>query len=410
MPIRLMSWNIQRFGINKMRTTNFDNFGMRGDYIIDTIAEVNPDILVVIEVCTGNQVGVGNLVTDTSGGPGVRDLLPQLPGGSLPAGPWAVVPPQILNANIGYNSDTAYSEAMAVYFRTDRLDFTGPYKWTANGAQSIVRFGLGGAIAYVAPWAGMLPAANPWNNNPNLPQDRLAGQALFWQDPANETTQLFFPDLFSRNPFRTTFVENTGPMVNRRTIDVYSVHFPATAPGARRATAAMADVPSVTAALGANEVRVIVGDFNVNSLAPAQANVFTQLTAGATIFPAYGNTALYTKRFTWRTMLRYVKTADVTGGPPFYGYTVLSGLVPQGLDNLLTAYGATAGAPANPDVVNRVYNSPPWTVALGFSIPNTLATGWGAAAMRTLFRSLPNFGQIGGKIGASDHMALVIDL
>src|SRR5947209_2395525 len=53
MPIRLMAWNIQRFGINKMNNTVFDQFGARGEFIVDTVTEVNPDILVVIEVCTG---------------------------------------------------------------------------------------------------------------------------------------------------------------------------------------------------------------------------------------------------------------------------------------------------------------------------------------------------------------------
>ena len=413
MPIRVMAWNIQRFGINKLGNNAWDFNGSRRAYITSTINQVNPHILIVIEVCTGNQVGVGNLVTDTSGGPGVRTLLGLLPGGAIngmPAGPWAVVPPQILNANIGRNRDTAYSEAMAVYFRTDLLDFTGPYKWTANGATSIVRFGTGGAQAYGAPWNGVLPAAVPWNQIPNLPQNQLAGQALFWQNPATETTQLLFPDVFARNPFLTTFVENTGPALNRRTIDIYSVHLPAHAATARQATAALADITTVRSVLNANEVRVILGDFNVNSLDPAQDDVFDQLTNNVQRVAPYNTTNLYHERFGWRTMLRYVKQADVTGAAPFYGYTSTYAGLAQGLDNLLTAYGAGAGAPANPDVVNRVYNSPPWTVALATNIPTILGLGVTPAMRRTIFRSIFDFGKIGAKIGASDHMALVIDL
>jgi hypothetical protein len=188
------------------------------------------------------------------------------------------------------------------------------------------------------------------------------------------------------------------------------VHLPAHAAAAREATAALADITTVRAALNANEVRVILGDFNVNSRDPAQEDIFDQLTNNVQRDANYNTTNLYFEWFSRRTMLRYVKQADVTGAAPYYGYTSTYAGLPLGLDNILTAYGAGAGAAANPRVINRVYNTPPWTVALATTIPTILGLGVTAALRRSIFRSIFDFGKIGGKIGASDHMAIMIDL
>lgn len=425
MPIRLMVWNIQQFGQNKLGTNVFDNVGLRRNYIQATIAAVNPDILAVIEVRTGQQAGVGSLVTDTSGGPGVRTLWGLLPGGTIATGgPWAVIPPLLINPNIGVNNDRAYSEGIAVFFRTDVLDFTGPYKWTGTafnqGAQPITNPAAPNATgaaaqAYAAPWNTCLPAAQPASGLPALNQNRLAGQAIFWD---NNNQQIFFPGLFNRNPWLTTFEENNAMVP--RTIKLWTAHFPPHTAPARQAIAALADIPAVTAPLGANEVRVLCGDFNVNTLNAAEANIFDQLTANTQRIANHGTTNLYTSQFAAPTVVRGVKQANTAGAGPWYGYIQSRNGFREGLDNLLTAYGAAAGAPANPRVVNRVVGTPRqdifppppaiYTVALGTDIPTINATGFANAAKWNLFRGLNNFGQIGGKIGASDHMALVIDL
>jgi len=406
-----MVWNIQAFGMSKFNNNAFDNVGARAGFIVGTIQQAAPDILVLVEVRTGQQQGVGSLVSDTSGGPAVRTLLNRINGNQDPPnGVWRTVPPLVINPNIGRRRDTAYSEGVGVLYRSDRLDFTGPWKWTAGGSQPIG--GPGAATAYPAPWVGYLPAAPPWNNAPALNQDQLAGQSLFY-DGNNPPQQILFPDVFARNPWLTTFVENTGLPASRRTFKLFTVHFPPNPAGSRDATAKLADVPEVTGALAPNEIRAIMGDFNVNSVDPNYNDVFDQLTNDTQVVISSDSTDLYTQHFAEMTVVSDVKQAKTSGVAPYYGYGKKLFGQWAGLDNVLTAYHA--GAPANPAVANRVIGAPaPYTVS-GTSIPilNNLRnppTNWPVPTIYRLFRSLANFGKIGGKIGASDHLPLVIDL
>ncbi|HMV82925.1 MAG TPA: hypothetical protein PLD20_03995 [Blastocatellia bacterium] len=421
MPIRVMVWNIQRFGLNKMIGNNFDPGGTRGTYIEQTILqEVQPDILIVIEVCTGQHAGVGTLITDPSGGAGVTNLLQRLNGGNVPQGNWRVVPPLVLNPNLGRVGDRAYSEGIAVFFDRTRLDFTGPNKWTGDenhqGSQPIQNPANPNAngpasVAYDGTWLNALPTTVPVGNSPNLAQNQLAGRAIF--NTANNQ-QVFFPDIYARNPWLTTFVEKNGNAAVRQ-IKLFSVHFPPDSLNAKKAVANLAYVPAVTAPLVPGEVRLILGDFNIDNMSYNEASIFEQLTADVNRIGGRNKptTDIYTTLFFDKvTMLDSVPYASVQGLGPYYGY-----VNHEGYDNILVA----GAAGLNPRVVNRVVGTPPqdavppppavYSVAMVNPIPNIRGlVGQTDDQKNAIFNAIGNFGTIGGSLGASDHMALVVEV
>jgi hypothetical protein len=430
MPIRLMVWNIERFGINKLGINQFDTNASRAAYINATIAEADPDILVVIEVQTAAVYGVGTLISDTSGGPGVIQLWNALPGGTIVnnAGPWAVVPPLATNVPVSPQGNNAYSEGVGIFFRTDKLDFAGPYKWTGvgshQGSQPVAD--TAAAQTYPAPWDVCLPAGNPLGG-PALPQNRLSGQALFHdqngkvirfgfkptQAKRKRTTSKETEDIFKRNPWHTTFVENAGTLAGR-SINIWSVHFPPGRLAAAAATIALTESPDIVAPLANNETRVICGDFNVDIF--DRSDPFSQLTLANAFSDRGTPTDLFDTHCFESTMMASVNNASITRGQsPDYRY-----MVNKGLDNILTAYGANAGAPANFLVANRVIGTPPqdvipppparFTVDLQSDIAAILATPLTNPGKNLIFQRLDNYGKIGGKLGASDHAPLVIDL
>lgn len=420
MPLRVMVWNIQQFGLNKMTISDYDQGGTRGAYIVNTVnQQVQPDIFIVIEVRTGQQYGVGSLISDPSGGAGVLRLLEMLNGGDVNQGNWRVVPPLVLNPNLGRTGDTAYSEAMAVFFDCTKLDFTGPNKWTGTksnqGSKPIedpANPNDTGLLskAYDGDWMGVLPNTNPINNLPNLPQNQLAGQGIFYDGNNN---QVLFPDLFCRNPWLTTFVEKNGNVAGR-TIKLFSVHFPPNSLQAKLATANLAYVPSVIAPLVGTEVRLILGDFNIDNMNDDEVNIFEQLTANVNRIGGRNKPAtdIYTTQFFDKvTMLEGVPWGSVQGDSPYYGYVKW-----HGYDNILVA----GGNPQNALVVNRVVGTPPqdndyapqavYSMAMASPIQNIRRLRQSKDGKDQIFNTIDNFGTIGGVRGASDHMALVVEV
>jgi hypothetical protein len=430
MTIRLMVWNIERFGINKLGTSDFDTNASRAAYINGTITEANPDILVFVEVQTASRIGVGTLVTDTSGGPAVRAIWNALPGGTIVgnAGPWAIVPPLAINIPVSLQGNNAYSEAIAVFFRNDKLDFTGPYKWTGTashqGAQPVAN--VAAAANYPAPWDTCLPTTNP-HSGPALPQNQLAGQALFYDTNNDEITFGYKSsgkrtremkkdpaDIFRRHPWHTTFVENAGPAIGR-VIKLWSVHPPPPGgPAPKEWLTALTEIPGIVSAIGATEVRVLCGDFNIDCT--VADDPFSQLTNNVQYRSRGNTTNIYTRQNNQPTMMKSSSKGSITtGARPRYKY-----MSSKGYDNILTAYGGGAGAAANFNVVNRVIGTPPqdvlapppavFTVALVADIPTIRGSVATNNAKDKRFRRLGNYGKIGGKTGASDHTALVVDL
>jgi hypothetical protein len=397
--LRIMTWNIERFGVNKFMTSWWDTTAQRQTYIVSTIQTAHPDVLVVIEVQTNAVAGFGGLLSDTSGGPAVQALLWHLRA-AFPADNWSAVPPLILTPLGGY------SEAVAVLYKATRLKFEGPLMWNGAAAVPLVP---GGGVAYVGLWAGSLP------NRPSvlgISEDALAGKYAFFDG----ATRLAFPGGNARSLWMTRFLDQT----TNRTITLFALHFPPQLPSARAAFGQLARVAEITAPLPADEDRVIVGDFNINSNAPAQANVFAHLTGGPAVLPGVPvSPIVYTLQFPAQTTsLKHIWEASTTGPAPFYNYAGSSaGGVPLGLDNAFVARGAGApGAANNQLVVNRVLGTPAppapavYAVDMATDIPTIIANLPPGGARARRFRTLVNFGHVGGSPGASDHMAIVLEL
>ncbi len=378
--MRILYWNIQQFGINKINNPSRKRqkgsaiSGLaastdRSNLIINTITAHPPnipDIFVVVETSTGGG-NEGTLVT-AGGESGSIELLRRIRG-ALGAN-WMLVPPLILGQG-------DLTEGISVYFNSATLNFTGPFGWQGgvNSANAIGVIGVANLVEYPAPYylgAGNANNALPDGNtpgtpgiiNPFMPMSKLAGQWLF-DDGAAPANRLQFPGVVNRPPFLTTFWDAAG----NRNIKLLSYHAPPQTGAAVAGTAALANIREMTTNLGAQDVGVIVGDFNVNLFDAFNANnaynplianpplaqrYTRQLNPTANIFPDKANV------FTHIKTSNEAKPWD-TNSYPGYGY-IGSNARFQGydsIDNILTRYGANAGGPAaNITVVNLVTGSP----------------------------------------------------
>jgi hypothetical protein len=251
--MKILAWNIKFFSANRLigqttnafsqlenqrRTTN-DSYRAQQSllYILTTVKQADPDVFVIVEprASAGNP---GTLADAQSGGPaGLIQLLAQMRT-SLSAN-WWLVPPQRINSTRldPIENYSQYTECIGVYWRSDRLTFTGPWKNTADGPRPINQ-----PIAYAPPWDAVVPNGTT-----------AAGRCLYF---TNELKRQGFPTQESRIPFCTTFTEIGG---TQRLIELYSVHCD-TYQGAQAALALL----KLPLAEAEKKVTVIAGDFNIN--------------------------------------------------------------------------------------------------------------------------------------------------
>lgn len=420
---RLMVWNIQKFAIDKLQTVtckqqlagipNYESSAL-ADYIISSIlsedaagASLEPDIFVVIEVRAG-VAPAGRLITG-AGEEGVLHLLDRLQTEVAPD--WSVVPPLVLGTGI-------MAEGIAVYYKNTNLLFTGPYYWNDTTGATDVAPGE----TYKPPWDGALPEGKG---------DTRAGQ---WNFTDAGGRALSFPNPGNRQPFLTTFTETdeaaTGTGKVPRNISLYSYHAPVTYPSSRNGTRQVGRIAEIVAGPGANEVMIVAGGFNCNLNNPAQDAGYKSLRA-----------ANFTQHFIVADGSTIIKAANPTrrkrGGDanprgvfPTYGY--MSNLA---VDNIFTLANPALPPDIPHFVVNHVVGTAPYRfvpplsakppppppgvperpkgntyqIAMGQSIDLINARSEGADSRLTTFHSLENYGKIGGELGTSDHLALVID-
>ncbi|HET6260934.1 MAG TPA: hypothetical protein VFG99_01690 [Chloroflexia bacterium] len=397
--IRIMAWNIERFGVNKLQANAWDTTGSRTAFITSTIAQANPDVLVIIEVQTNAVAGFGGLISDTSGAPAVQALLWWLRGWQPGAG-WSVVPPLIISPGGGY------SEGIAVFFKSTNLSFWGPWMWNGVTGAPLV---LGMQQTYAGTtWDGYLPAAASTRPGP-VNQDTLAGQYRFFDAMGNVIN---FPNATSRSVWMTQFqVLATG-----RGLSLFSVHFPPKVAQSRQAFGQLARVPEITSALVAED-RVVLGDFNINALNGWEAGVFQHLTGGPGVIGGVPVSPInYIQQFAAATSIKSVKQASTTGAAPYYSYAKLSSAgALMAIDNMFVARaGGAAGAAGNAQVANRVIGTAAapvaYTMDMVSSIPAIIGGLPPGGARKRRLNTLVNYGHIGGGRGSSDHMPVVIDL
>jgi hypothetical protein len=377
-----MAWNIQFFTETRVnnpngatqteRLNNMLTASANRQYITSTVARVDPSVFIVIEPLS-DAGDVGTLAG--GGGPlGLRYLLNAF---RQYDNNWCLVPP--LKTRNREEDGRTYTETVGVFYRSDRLQFVGPYVWP-QAAQATGPSVPPGATAatYPAPWDGAVP-----------PGTTAAAQCQF---RALNGTEITFPNPENRRPVLTTFREVAAP---NRTLKIFSCH---TKPGtdARTATARMMGLAE--AVPGANEVSVLIGDFNLDF---RSANTVT----GATILYLQGIVGftpvinapptMYT-RVAYATPLAYLRNLCVDNAWIRYGI----GAAPGG--------GLPLGY-----VVNRVIDGTgpapgvPWDMLDGLGEILALPVG----QQNTTFRENVNFGHLGPPAaGTSDHLPIVADL
>lgn len=276
---RILYWNIANFSLRKIYDVNGNaaDFAMslsREDHIVREVISptpplpVNspppPDMIIITEAFSrvrevsyqGNVLNQGSNV-----GFAVRLLLAAIR--NRLGNTWCLVPPLSLG-------DLGFREAVAVYYNSATLTFTGPYIWTDDNNLKLGRPATPGNLAditnYAATWRNAMPnPTNPiaalqlnrtWNAPNGTPVSEWQGAGQWEHFAAGQ--RINFPNAASRSPFYTRMLDTAG-----RTIKVFTVHTsPAAAVGGTQNIAA---IPEVQAVGAVTEVNVVVGDFNIDT-------------------------------------------------------------------------------------------------------------------------------------------------
>jgi hypothetical protein len=259
---RILYWNIEKFGLNKVNDPNAWRLQTgsaltravasadRRRYVIDVIRAAAPDIVVVVETVSrpfmlagGYSVGSGMLGTDA--------LLGYI-NAAMPGGTWSCVPPL----------QTGRHEAVSVFYDRNGRFFTGPWMWPGGMVAAVPPPGpVGGPRRYPGVQRAFLrhrrvPVGSL--HNPNVREYYLAARASFTYRAGhwNAGAAIAFTP---RAPYMVTFHEPGGP----RDITIFAIHAPARLNPARSYLRRLSKVAEITDGFGANETRVVIGDFNV---------------------------------------------------------------------------------------------------------------------------------------------------
>lgn len=421
MALKVMIWNIQDLSLpSKFVPNDWDPNLDRLFYILQTVQALDPAIISVLEVEAGQPlpgVGRGAVIGDTTGGPAVRLLLLFMQVLFNDAHhDWRLVPP-ILTGTDGFK------EGVAVFFNNSLVNFAGPNMvetWQQTGKNYQVSTPVGNpatpGVAYLAPWDQCLPATVPAGPaiGTGYTQNQLAGKAIFAAQ--GSINQLEFPNPNNRAPFLTQFRE----LATGRTINLLSFHAPTTDAQARDAVTNIMRIAEITTPLAATEVRIIAGDWNLNTkdpddqkrLAPLTATNIPKATAGTTNFIQLVGDPSVLKSTEWAfpggflPYLNYISTGRRFGQD---GYNPFGRML--AIDNMYVAYGTdpTSAIPAY--VCNRVVGTPMIDPVIpeGMRWPIRRILDYVPPApvypsRDELFQMIFNYGKIRG---ASDHMAVM---
>lgn len=425
---RLMVWNIQRFTIKKLRNLTdkdskgktpddpqkrlaqaFENTGnalFRRWHILRNIKDANPDIFIVIEV----QSKQGKLGTPVEGGGQKGSLyLLELLREMDPNADWCLVPPlklvdRFVVAGNLIQSERQYTEAIAVFYKNQALDFIGPWIWPKeqdlqklNGLPEPWDSFAELPIVPVPPKIRQVditrsPYPKPWDTA-LPPGNYYAGQYRFPytdQSSPNYRQEILFTEKNNRRPYLTKFMERDG---QKRAITVLTSH-PSPGVNAKTAMTRLIGVSGIKP--GQNEVVVLPGDFNVDFIG---SNSVEKAAIG---------------------LVEWDFTINLNDGGNTHGPTILKEvrqatptdyLGKQALDNILTRPKGKKDAA----IIDRVKGQPFCTdmlCELDFykNPPKNFSSLWTEDFILSSFRSISSYGHIAHYMGVSDHLPLMIDL
>lgn len=431
MPTRILYWNIEKFGLNKIvgNAKAAQRLAIIGNHIL----AANPQIFVIVEQGAGtrpaNNMTNGHTIVG-NGLNGCIQLLAALRATAVPGyANWALVPPLISGV-------AGFAEAIAVFYRADLIEFVGPWVWPLGGAGPAVAPGPATGN-YNAPFNNFLPVGNVNGASPinaGMPYLQLAGQWDFMDAMGLATIQ--FPGPNNRKPFYTTF-RDPG---NGGILHLHSFHAASNFFQARNGTANFGNIPEMTMALGANDKIAVVGDFNVSlfnaalstpAYAPFLAAGFNRMLNPLAPAGLPQNWYLYTHNKPHKQVDPFTTPPTLApNGYPGFGYMGSDINHPgyESIDNIMWRYGGGGGAAANATIMNPVVGSPyNATPAPGGAPIGTIAFASQLANAIPLPGGQPYLNWAGGfNIGArrqfqgwnnyrivrstSDHMALCIDI
>lgn len=436
---RLLYWNIENFARNKIddrsmkrkkpgsSLNDHEKSVDRKDHILWLIREVNPDIFILVEVETAFR-GVGQLVKG-DGRDGVIKLLDHMRNELNHD--WMLVPPL----------QTGHNEAVAIFYRSTNRHFTGPYVWPGGHAAVPQQHGAGVVPAnYPARYVNFLPnrdIPDAAHDNPKLHEYQVAARIDFTYRAGHANAGAPVDFQGHRAPYMATFFE-TGALV--RNLTLFAIHAPATANTARTYLRSLADYAEIVDGQAANEVRIVVGDFNWNLLDDANnyaehnsygllharnydlvLRPLNPLPAG----PLQGYRTYFATHIEPTTSAIYWSTNQRTVYYPGYAYISDDFYA---IDNIFTRYGAVSGGPAaNFTIINPIvgcpYNlhpvpfalTPQGTTILPIDMPPHIGVlnnpplqgpNYNIGLM-TKFQGWEQYGHIRS---VSDHLALAIDI
>ena len=444
MPTSILFWNVRDFSINKINnpsikrqvhstiTRNAASNDRLGQ-MLTLIDTVSPDIFVLVETETIRNTP-GTLVR--GGGMTASIQLLNEIRIRTKRNDWMLVPPLI----------TGPKEGVSVYYRSTNRYFTGPNKWS-GGVNGISQAPGLNANDYPNNLKNRLPNRNiPGTspNNPNVSEQQVAAKIDYtYSDDA--TIDLAGEEVdFGRwrAPYMTTFAEYSGGGALIRTISLFSVHSPASYNSAVSYLEDLALYEEITSDPAGNEVKVVAGDFNVNSLqttnnyvpSPAYQELIDQ-GFGLTIAPTNnvpdpldGYLGYFATHIKPARHARYGSTIGNVQFYPGYGYMGSDQGTFVAIDNIFVRYGGAPVATPVTTILNTivgapfdVYDAPPHTPTGDFPLNNTMSGFFDTypakdppqqapaynVGVQTNFKGWSRYGRI---YSVSDHFALLVDV
>jgi hypothetical protein len=437
MPTRILFWNVRDFSINKINNPSLKRQQHstitrtaasqdRLNQITTLINNVNPDIFVLVEVETVRNTP-GTLVR----GGGVTAAIQLLTAirNTTNQPDWMLIPPII----------TGPKEGVAVYYRSTNRYFTGPNTWSggANGFSQTP--GTAPANNYPANLMNGLPNRTIPNASPNNPltaERRVAAKIDYayseFAGIDRESDEVIFGKW--RAPYMTTFAEFNGGFLQRK-ISLFSVHSPASYKSSGFYLQDLIYCEEIVSDPAANEVKVIAGDFNVNSMRTTDnyipnPNYQNLIDVGysLTIAPTHnvpnpinGYVGYFATHIKPAKHATYGSTFGAIQYYPGYGYMGADQGNFVAIDNIFVRYGAPAPVPVT-TILNTIVgapflNPPPHTPAGVFPFQSFMGNFFGAAppmqapaynaGVQTNFRGWNRYGRI---YSVSDHFALLVDI
>lgn len=429
---RILVWNIRDFSVLKVLDPGDPHAADRQALITDVFTNVVPPpaIVVVVEVEVASAYQGPGPLAPPNAIRGCNELLTNALRGPTGNANWMLVPPLVAGSR----------EAVAIFYDSTQLFFTGPWLWSGGLGGMPLRPGPGTIPGnYPVSFNGFFPAPvrqipgagqpNPSQYNPGAMENQCAASVEFTQAAPPPGRTINYPRRF---PYMCTFQEIAGA---QRNITVFAVHTAANRIGAPADMLLMTQTAEIVDAIGPNEVRVLCGDFNVNVLDAALAldPSYAQLmppagpyTLGLAPVPPPPPTASFMGYFATHIHSPAFASIFSTQGSNVYypGYAYMSRFF-YAIDNMLVWYGAAAGPPppTNFTILNSVVGAPLDAPPPAWNWPantNTLnspavvipppAPAIGPPFVIGDWRRFSGWNQYGKVHGTSDHFAVVMDV